>query len=342
MLSNLDGICGGTSCVRIASYVDFVLSIILFFLTTPLTILLIFAIVRNKHLLQRNYYLVVFNILLADCMMALFTDPMSIAFHIKEALGPHIVSISIEEQSAMHISLFFTNIVAVLSMAILAIDRMGVILSPFSYYKIMTKFRLKITLVSTWIAAGAITIIYLFIGYIRFLVVFCFSTVILTLIFMIVTMTLLRRRLNIAKAHEHQRRDSRASFMRRESCRRDSEILSSRRRTENTFEFTELDKKITKTFLWMLVLFIINYVPCVFLVVYMNLCTECNCKFVHIMRDIIWIAILASPLCRSLNFLIRLTALRDAVKQSSCLAVKEDSNGSSSMPLDDFKIFRNA
>jgi len=341
MWNNLDIICGGTSGVQIVSYVDFVISIILFLLTTPLTILLILAIARNKHLLNRNYYLVVFNILLADCMMALVTDPMSIVFHIKEALGPRVVAIPAQEQSAMHISLFFTNIVAVLSMAVLALDRMGVILSPFSYYGIMTKFRLKLIMVSTWIAAGGITIIYLFIGYIRFLVVFSFSTVILTLIFMIITMVLLRRRLKIAKAYEHQRRDSRASVLRRES-HRDSELLSFRRRTENTFEFTQLDKKITKTFLWMLVLFVINYVRCVVLVVYMNLCTECDCEFVHIMRDIIWIAVLASPLCRSLNFLIRLTTLREAVKQqTSCLTSDADSTSSSNVPLNNVNYFRN-
>merc|ERR1712151_353167 len=104
----------------------------------------------------------------------------------------------------MHFVFFFTNIVAVLSMAVLALDRLGVILSPFYYYRVMTKFRLKMLLLSTWIASTGITISYIFIGYIRFLVVFSFSTVALTLVFMIITMCLLRHRLNIAKAYDTQ------------------------------------------------------------------------------------------------------------------------------------------
>ena len=231
---------------------------------------------------------------------------------------------------------FFANIVAVLSMAFLALDRLGVILTPFFYYRTLTKFRMKIILVCTWIASLGISIVYFFIGYIRFLVVFSFSTVALTLIFMLITMVLLRRRLKIAKAYDTQRRDSRTSVLHKNNNLNDTlpgdNLGTFRRRRDTAIEFTQADQKITKTFLWMLVLFIMNYVPCIVLVIYMNICVECDCNFVHIMRDIIWFFILASPFCRALNFLMRLKTLREQV-QRVCFQPKDGGESMSSLPL---------
>ena len=333
MWNNLDSICGGTSPVQIASYVGFVISIILLFITTPLTLSIAYALMMKSRyqLLTRNYFLVILNITIADTIMAIIAHPMSVSFHIKEALGPSVVRLPKIEQTVMHIVFFFTNIVAVLSMAVLALDRLGVILAPFSYYKNMTRIRIKMILACTWLSAIGITIVYLYIGYIRFLVVFSFSTVGLTLTLMIITMILLRRRLNLAKAYEvQQRRDSRASVAigRRESNRpinHRQHSIHSRRRTETMLEFTPADQRITATFLWMLVLFVMNYVPCVILVLYMNICEECDCDFVHIMRDIIWFMILASPLCRALNFLVRLETLRETVQSAFKRSADRDS-----------------
>ena len=322
---NLDSKCGSASAVQVMSYVDFAVSIFLFVATAPLTIAILVGIYKYRHLLNRNYYLVITNIVVADCLMALICDPMSISFHIKEALGPKEAPINQLEQTTMTFIFFSTNIVAVMSMAVLTIDRLGIILSPFYYYGVVTKPRMKIILMLTWILSIGITIVYLFIGYIRFLVIFAFSTVVLTFVFMLVTMFLLRRRLGLAKQIEAQRRDSVSRVPVKNDMSRNNNFnnnnkengkifRSNRRCTENGIEFTEVDKKITKTFLVMLVLFILNYIPCVILITYMNLCEECNCDFVHVMRDYIWLAILSSPLCRSLNFVFRLTALREAVK----------------------------
>lgn len=329
MWSNLDGKCGSMSGVHFVSYVDFGISIFLFVATAPLTVAILVGIYKFRHLLNRNYYLVITNIVFADCLMALICDPMSISFHIKEALGPKEVDLKKIEQTSMTFIFFFTNIVAVLSMAVLAIDRLGVILSPFYYYSLVTKRRIKFILLSTWILSAAITIVYLYIGYIRFLAIFAFSTVVFTLIFMVVTMVLLRRRLRIAKQHELQRRDSLSRQPVKKDPARKETFLNMRRRTENDIEFTEVDRKITKTFLWMLVLFVLNYLPCIILIVYMNLCNSCICSFVHVMRDVVWLAILSSPLCRSLNFIFRLAALREAVKVVFFNAEKDSTN----MPL---------
>ena len=328
MWNNLDTKCGGTSTVQIASYVGFGISIILFFITTPLTLSIVYSLLMKRYeLLTRNYFLVILNITIADAIMALVADSMSVSFHIKEALGASVVRLPKIEQTVMHLVFFFTNIVAVLSMALLALDRLGVILAPFPYYKNITRLRIKAILTCTWIIAAGITVAYLYMGYIRFLVVFSFSTVGLTLVLMIVTMFLLRHRLNLAKAYEvQQRRDSRASVAigRRESIRplHHQHANHSRRKTETMIEFTPADQRITTTFLWMLVVFVINYVPCILLVLYMNICEECDCDFVHIMRDIIWFMILASPLCRALNFLVRLKTLRETV-HGACFTSSE-------------------
>ena len=308
MWKNLDAKCGGIAAENSEiSYFDSAFSLFLFLTTVPANLLILIGLYKHNHLFNLNYYLVIGNIALADLIMGLICDPMSVSFHLKEALGPDIAPIQPIEQSSMTYIFFLTNTVAVLSMAVLTFDRLGVMLSPFYYYSKMTKNRTAFILASTWIISALITTSYLFIGYIRFLVVFALTTVILTLTIMIITMILLRRRLRQAKANELQRRESNLSA-------RSPSLLSNRKRTEHTLEFTQMDKKITKTFLCMLLLFILNYLPCLVLTTYMNVCEQCDCMFVHVLRDIVFLAILSSALFRAINFIVRLKALQNAIK----------------------------
>ena len=72
-----------------------------------------------------------------------------------------------------------------------------------------------------------------------------------------------------------------------------------------------IQKKTTRTFLIMLCVFVATYLPTA--MIFMNVCTTCNCMAVHIMRDVSSISILSSSVFRPLNFILTLSHLRTTV-----------------------------
>ena len=74
-----------------------------------------------------------------------------------------------------------------------------------------------------------------------------------------------------------------------------------------------IQKKATQTFLIMLCVFAVTYLPTAVTMIFMNVCTTCNCMTVHIMRDVSSISILSSSVFRPLSFILTLRHLRTTV-----------------------------
>lgn len=322
MLQNLDKQCGNLSNVPILSYVNSAVSIILFLSTVAINLLIVLALHTDRQLLSRNYYFIIYNIALADALMGLICEPLSVYFHFKEAIHTHMPIV----QKIMHFAFFVTNTVAVLSMTVLAVDRFCVAMFPFYYYSKYTKSKMITTLLATWMISVSVSISYFFIGYIRFLAVFASSSVIITLIFMVVTMYILRKQLEKTRNDEMERQNMSRS--------RNSSVIKIRWNSDGEIEFTQVDKKVTKTFLYMLSFYLLTYLPSLCLIIYLNVCEQCNCSFIHIFRDVVFLSILSSGLFRGMNFVLCLETIRKAIKmlitKSKLLVLKE-------MPLADMK-----
>lgn len=320
MLQNLDKQCGNLSNVPILSYVNSAVSIILFLSTVTINLLIVLALHTDRQLLSRNYYFIIYNIALADALMGLICEPLSVYFHFKEAIHTHMPIV----QKIMHFAFFVTNTVAVLSMTVLAVDRFCVAMFPFYYYSKYTKSKMITTLLATWMISVSVSISYFFIGYIRFLAVFASSSVIITLIFMVVTMYILRKQLEKTRNDEMERQNMSRS--------RNSSVIKIRWNSDGEIEFTQVDKKVTKTFLYMLSFYLLTYLPSLCLIIYLNVCEQCNCSFIHIFRDVVFLSILSSGLFRGMNFVLCLETIRKAIKmlitKSKLLVLKE-------MPLAD-------
>lgn len=320
MLQNLDKQCGNLSNVPILSYVSSAVSIILFLSTVTINLLIVLALHTDRQLLSRNYYFIIYNIALADALMGLICEPLSVYFHFKEAIHTHMPIV----QKIMHFAFFVTNTVAVLSMTVLAVDRFCVAMFPFYYYSKYTKSKMITTLLATWMISVSVSISYFFIGYIRFLVVFASSSVIITLIFMVVTMYILRKQLEKTRNDEMERQNMSRS--------RNSSVIKIRWNSDGEIEFTQVDKKVTKTFLYMLSFYLLTYLPSLCLIIYLNVCEQCNCSFIHIFRDVVFLSILSSGLFRGMNFILCLETIQKAIKmlitKSKLLVLKE-------MPLAD-------
>lgn len=320
MLQNLDKQCGNLSNVPILSYVNSAVSIILFLSTVTINLLIVLALHTDRQLLSRNYYFIIYNIALADALMGLICEPLSVYFHFKEAIHTHMPIV----QKIMHFAFFVTNTVAVLSMTVLAVDRFCVAMFPFYYYSKYTKSKMITTLLATWMISVSVSISYFFIGYIRFLAVFASSSVIITLIFMVVTMYILRKQLEKTRNDEMERQNMSRS--------RNSSVIKIGWNSDGEIEFTQVDKKVTKTFLYMLSFYLLTYLPSLCLIIYLNVCEQCNCSFIHIFRDVVFLSILSSGLFRGMNFVLCLETIRKAIKmlitKSKLLVLKE-------MPLTD-------
>ena len=76
-----------------------------------------------------------------------------------------------------------------------------------------------------------------------------------------------------------------------------------------------IQQRATRTFLIMLCVFVATYLPTVITMIFMNVCTTCNCLVIHIMRDVSVLSILSSSVLRPLNFIMTLKHLRIAVYQ---------------------------
>ena len=322
MLQNLDKQCDSLSNMPTISYVNSTVSIILFLSTVTINLLIVLALHTDRQLLSRNYYFIIYNIALTDALMGLICGPLSVYFHFKEAIHTHVPVV----QKIMHFTVFVTNTVAVLSMTVLAVDRFSVAMFPFYYYSKYTKSKMIATLLATWMISVTVSISYFSIGYIRFLAVFASSSVIITLIFMLVTMYVLRKQLEKTRNDEMERQNMNRS--------RNSSVIKIRWNSNGEIEFTQVDKKVTKTFLYMLFLYVLTYLPSLCLIIYLNVCEKCNCSFIHIFRDVVFLSILSSALFRGMNFILCLEAIRQATKRlitkSKLLVWKE-------MPLADMK-----
>lgn len=141
---------------------------------------------------------------------------------------------------------------------------------------------------------------------------------------MVVTMYILRKQLEKTRNDEMERQNMSRS--------RNSSVIKIRWNSDGEIEFTQVDKKVTKTFLYMLSFYLLTYLPSLCLIIYLNVCEQCNCSFIHIFRDVVFLSILSSGLFRGMNFILCLETIQKAIKmlitKSKLLVLKE-------MPLAD-------
>ena len=302
MFTNLDMRCGTESMITGISYFSALSSALCFCVAVPVNLIILVSVVKFRHFLHRSFYLIIANIALADFLGGLIVDSLSVNYHFKETLG-NVTDISKLEIQSLHYTFFVTNGASVLSMTILCLDRIGVLVNPFVYYEKITPFRTIILLVFAGLLSVGLSTFYFRSGYIRILALFAVTAIAVAIVMMIGTTALYNKRLQESR---------RAEFA---GCNSNG-INNSRQKTLNNF--TKMDKRITTTFLIMLILFLVNYLPTVVLIIYLNICQACSCEFVHIARDIVLVSILSSGVWRALNFTLRLTALREAMKTLVC------------------------
>lgn len=233
------------------------LSTILLVITVPGNILICWAIVKdpNKELRSSFNYLVL-NLAIADLIAGAITEPSFVVFHVREALRYEVMN----RIEIVHVPYFITCTASMLSIAALATERYLTVTS--TYRRTYSRSRAVATSVGIWMFSIAVSFIYFATGFYTFVFVFANTTVIATLL--IITFAYIRIYQNLHAHVEH------------------GGTTRSDRMVEQRLKY---EKKATRSFIFVLFVFICcNVSSCVMIYVIL-LCDVCTCDVIHWLRD---------------------------------------------------------
>lgn len=249
------------------------LSAILFVITAPGNILICWAIVKdpNKELRSSFNYLVL-NLAIADLITGVFTEPSFVVFHIREALRYEVMN----RIEIVHVAYFITCTASMLSIAALATERYLSVTS--TYRRTCSRSRAVAMSVGIWIFSISVSCIYFATGFYTFVFVFANTTVIATLL--IITFAYIR----IYQSLHAQVEQS--------GTTRSDRIMERR---------IKYEKKATRSFFFVIFVFICCNVSSCVMVYVILLCGVCTCDAIHWLRDVQFLMALVN--CSANQFL---------------------------------------
>ena len=365
----------------------------LMLLSITLNALIVFVLIKDRK--QKRYkslfYKLLLNITIADLLTGLVADPSTISVFVREAL---IVEVSKTVHYTAHLSIFFTDAVALCTLTLVSMERAMAILSPVKHFK-GTRLSVRYALLaSTWILGFFLVLPYFKLKYIRQLFVFAIINITVTVLSLVMTIVMHRIKLKpiTSKSNKYQtgpngndgtkyttvtridgnqaepgnrtdmeteklddikenpnNDDSKTKTTQIVSLSITKPFITGGLKNNETIKHLspmEVSKdgqlknkdqnknlisnqqarnqqKATRAFLIMLCVFVATYLPTAVTMIYMNVCTTCNCLTVHIMRDLSIISILSSSVLRPLNFILTLKHIRIAV----CKKLGKKKNG---------------
>ncbi|XP_031566980.1 adrenocorticotropic hormone receptor-like [Actinia tenebrosa] len=252
-------------------------------------VLLAVVIDPNRNLRSPFNFLVA-NLAAADLIVGCFALPMSVEFYVREALEGTSVK---PWDHARRVGYFISSTASLLSLAALTVDRFVAITYPMKYRAKLSPKRTLFVSVSLWTVSIAFPFLYFEVGYLKYQFVFANTAVIATFIVLCLTYA------KVFKSFKSQVRSW-------DTLHTSSEENQIKRRT------ILWEKKVTKTFLIMLTLFISCFLPSLILIYIISFCGNCNCIFIHWARDINYYLTMANSTMNPFVFAWRLKTYRSA------------------------------
>ena len=283
---------------KLLSYTTAIICVILFASTSLLNSLIVYIIHRDRSKKFRIlFYRLLLNIAISDVMVGLLADTLHVGIHISEAENAQLKR---EEIALGHMIMFILGGVSLLTMVYLCIDRIYAILRPYSYRKGIPKAASRVLVASTWVVSITTSSLYLLCGYMKYMVIF--SSFNIALPFCVLLITTAVYYVKLVKESPF------------DECTEGSSETSALKRSH-----IKKGRKATASFLKMLIVFIVSYLPASFITIYFNVCNPCNCLLISILRDVSLLFILSGSLFRAINFLVSLKPLR---KEASSILFK--------------------
>lgn len=383
-IKQIDEKCGTTNNMTALSTFSAVTSMTISIMAVPLNMIIIICIIKARKTKFKNlFYKLLLNIAFADLFTGLIASPASVNFHIKEAFFNEDVNYA--DALVLHLSVFITDAVALITMTLLCIDRMTALIFPIKYHKGIKGRTENIIVILTWPLGIIFVIPYFKLHFIKELAVFSAVNVTVAVSSMIITTVVYKTRFQLkpknkpnhsssvvstnqvelsvnsdVKSTPTEKRHFKVGFastivankneelVNNSSSNADfstdmiEEIASNERKprsstvqsvlcylrirpdarkssiTDNLSPRMTIQRKATRTFFYMLLVFVITYLPTCVMMGYMNLCVTYDCGVIHAMRDLSIISILSSSVFRPTSFILSLKHLRASVYELIC------------------------
>ena len=279
-LAALNEKCGTTNNMTALSSFSTGISSLIMLLAVPLNLFIIVFLYKESQKKKLTFFRLILNLAAADLITGLVVCPSSLNFHLKEALSHPI---SIGETFLLHISMFFADGVALIALTTLSLDRLFCMVFPIRYFKGTKKKYQIVFLILPWVLGALLVVPYFEFLFIKQLAFYTGVNIVISIISLFVTFIgttyALKKRNNIGKKQNKCEPPNRNQA------------------------------KITRAFQRLIVVFIITYLPTAITMIYMNVCRDCNCVAVHVMRDVSFLLLLSSSVLRPLIFIWSMTIL---------------------------------
>ncbi|KAJ7336519.1 hypothetical protein OS493_011729 [Desmophyllum pertusum] len=232
-------------------------SAILCIITVPGNLLICWAVIWNPTgNLKSAFNYLVLNLAIADLIIGAVTEPVSVGYHVHEALKHRGRVIWMA-----HMSYFMTSTASVLSILALAVNRYQVATSNrMERCKMSSVFA---TSVALWICSLGLPLVYLAAGFYLLAFILANTAIVISVAVLIFVYYRIHHRL---KQHEKNCENIRRSSEREKHLKR--------------------EHKITISFLLIIISFIACAVPSLVMIYVINLCHTCSCVLVHWFRDL--------------------------------------------------------
>lgn len=276
--------------------------------------LVVIAVIWNPYKDLRtpfNYF--VANLSFADLLVGLILGPLSAIFYIFEGLD--MLNLFQSFTDMVHVVYFTFCTASLLSLTALALDRYLAIMHPLSYRTHLNPVRVLLISVLLWIVSILLSMIYFIVGSNRYRFIFANTAVAVTIIELIFTN---------AKILKHLRQQMHQWDTLHES-------------TEENLIMKRLmmwEKKMTKTLVIVMLLFLAFYLPSYVFICIINLCTDCDCMFIHWIRDIQWLLVMTTSAVNPFVYACRLESYRRVFRSIvTCCKCISDLNHNHYEPL---------
>lgn len=285
--------CRNSSAPQTLSFITSAMSSLLMLITVPGNLLICVAVVKDPFKTLRSpFNLFLLNIAAADLVVGLAVLPLSITYHSLEGIGIKYDVLT----KALHLSFFISCTASVLGIAALSIDRYVCVTSPMKYRLRLKSLQVKRVSVIIWLTSVICPFTYLYVDFIIYTFVFANGTLLFTLLVLVFVNHKIHRSL--------------------QTQRQQLQILADGESLRTNL--SQRDARVTKTFLFFLGSFLVLTLPALTFSYVLNFCSSCNCRTIHIFRDLQFLSILFPSSVNPFIYALRLPNFRRAITIISC------------------------
>lgn len=273
-------------------------SVVLCLVTVPGNVLLCVAMIKDPYKeLKTSFNCFVLQLAVSDLVVGALTGPVFIAFHVREAMRYPVM----ENIWIIHLTFFVSYTASLLSLAALTLDRY---LTVISYYKrVLSTNTIALISVLIWVISVSLPCFYFIVGF--YLFAFLFTNAAFIIIISILTFSYIRihQRLKaqISRWHWFQQ-------------------------TQIKLDAMSMERKLTRAFYTILGIYLVCLLPSFVMIYIINFCDECDCMFIHWLRDLQFLFPLINCSLNQFLYAWKIRNFRRAISAVLCKTVSYQVN----------------